>query len=134
MKLHTRLFNAIRNIINRRHDLVVVPHKGKYSFEDTLVMRIGELDSITTDAAELLTGYAELMGYGEEYQKVCQVLERLKTYHERSERCLNTGCDWEESLPTIKQNKPEEKPQIGTGVFGLTWKQIEAKQGGKIVK
>ncbi len=109
---------------------VVVPC-GKYSYENSLVMRVCEAGDLLEDAARLLEERAESFGFGEEYNKICGVLGRLNNYHEKSLQMLKTGKDWG-VMPEPRQKNKQKNLIKNSGVFGRSWDEIEKMQGGKL--
>jgi hypothetical protein len=117
-------------ILSKRENTRVVLHSGKYSREDSLVMKGAELHNIAEDMANLLDSYAGLMGFGEEYQQVCDVLKRLNEFHKKSLEMSSTGKDWEACGYPKPERSVGPAKYIGT-IFGYDWKKIDEMQQGK---
>jgi hypothetical protein len=90
-------------------------------------------EKITEKMAAILDGFANLISFGETYNEICAVFEELNQYQKKKIICASTGKDWEDCQPEIKQIKTKTvKKNVGKGVFGRTWDEIEKMQGGKI--
>ena len=133
---HAKLKNERVKLLSSKFDNIIVQHKGKYSWTDTLIMQNSELYQIAKRAAEILDDYAKISmsNYGDEYQKVCEVLKDLNSYLKESQRVTTTGVDWRapEITKGRKTNTKTEQDYSNNGVFGRTWDQIEEMQGGKL--
>lgn len=80
--------------------------------------------------ALLLEDYARLLGHGEEYKKVCDSLEELNSYHEKTIKNMETGKEWGTQTIVRKSQK-----QTYTGnIFGLKQSEIAEMQGIKKLK
>lgn len=131
MKRHHKLQRDIEELKLKRASTPVSLPKGKYSYSSNLVMQLCAAHGLHEKMVSQLVSFADLMGCGEEYQKVINILKEYKVYLETSRRVVTTGCDWGEEKVTLRREK-QIKPDVGTGVFGRTWKEIERMQGGKI--
>lgn len=114
----------------RENTSVVVPN-GKFSWESNLIMRVCELEKITDSMADKLSEIAQSYGFGEEYEKICGMLEKLNEYQGKALNSLATGRDWGD-FPEIKIRQNKKENIIGDGVFCKTWDEIEKMQGGKL--
>ncbi len=61
----------------KRQNTDVTCHKGRYSYESRLVAQLCEAESIATMALDKLTEIARLYGFGDEYEKICTILEKF---------------------------------------------------------
>ncbi len=131
MKRHQRLQKERQALITARENTPCVAHKGKYSYESTLVLKVCELTDIVEKAMTLLEVHADSMGFGGEYEKILSLMKEVNDFHTKSLHSLKTGEDF--GAKEAKQYKErKEKKDYGDGVFGLSWEQIEQNQGGKI--
>ena len=107
-------------------------HKGKYSWESTLIAKNGELERIMERAAAQLESYAGMMGFGEEYCKVIAILADLNAYHMEAAKCASTGCDWlapEKIKPVL-----EKQSQYQGLIFGHSQNKIAEMQDSAELK
>ena len=131
MKRHLTLERDILGIITQTSECPVVVPCGKYSWESNLVMQLCDINSLAKRMVEVLVHSANLYGCGEEYNKIIKILEDYKAHLTQRYRVIKTGCDWEDR-GEIKESLARVQQDIGNGVFGKTWAEIEEMQGGKI--
>lgn len=103
--------------------------KGLEHFHSNLVLKVCMLKSITEGMAEHLDNYARMMGFGEEYNKVCNQLERLCEFHEKDLKAMETGGRFGDVV-LEKPRTVKVKAEIPGRIFGMTLKEIGDKQGG----
>ena len=128
---HSNLSKTRALLVNKGQNTPVAAHCGQYSYESSLVMRICEAGDVMEDAAAMLENIASSYAFGDEYNKICEILERLNNYHEKRIEMLKTGKDWG-TMPEPKTKAEKKKMVENGGVFGKSWAEIEKMQGGKI--
>lgn len=130
-KLQTVL--AKRNKLkNARQNTPVVAHQGKYSYESTLVLRLGDLEDLTEELLDKISNYGKSFGFGDEYESIVRLVEKFNNYQKAVLNSVHGGRDWKD-FP-CKNHQESQKINVGDGVFGKTWDEIEEMQGGKIKK
>ena len=80
--------------------------KGLEHFQNNLVFQVCELGAISEEMAQLLDDYAGMMGFGETYNKVCDILERLNHYHETKLSSMKNGTRFDQ--PSVKISREKE--------------------------
>ncbi len=128
MKRHDTLSKERQALKSARETSPVTVHKGRYSWESTLIQRNGDLERITERMADCLENIARGYGFGEEYIKICAMLADLNTHYRKSARCVTEGIDWEDAETVRKVTRQKQETYNGL-IFGRTQAEIAEMQG-----
>lgn len=121
-----KILKKLSELKIKRQNCPVVLFNGEHSYESSLVMRVCELENVADDALDMLAKIAASYGFGEEHEKIVDLLSRYAQYNESALNMVSKGTDWGERGDS-KEKKIKET--YSGNIFGLTQDEIASKQG-----